>query len=108
MRPTTATTRYEALAQFRNWLRVAPPGTSQCYHEGFLAEDRFAPIYGADETVHHFTPVEPFHSLASAVLEAATRDRYILLSQRRVAEGHFLYMATRTAVAFKKGLTDAS
>ncbi len=75
------------LAAFTEWLDNADHGDVLIYHKGYLVVDR------GDVTGDH--PVEPYHSIALAAMQAK-RNGLVLLTQRKRAPYAYDYIATRT------------
>lgn len=69
---------------FEHWLTGAPAGQSWCYHQGYLAVDREQ--FGGSEVA----------ALAQRAWRAS-EEGFVLLTQRRLGEGSYEYLATRTA-----------
>lgn len=92
----------EALRHYRYWLAHAKPGAAYAYHHGLLAADRFQLTHVDSAGVGAFRPVEPFHSLAQAVLESATQDDYVSLYQKRLGPAEYLYVAVRNGKEFSE------
>ncbi len=83
--------------EFRLWLKRSSPSSQTVYHRGNLAGDRAGKIEYDGEAVKRVPTVysEAVTNVASAAWRAMEK-RYVLLTQRKVGEARFEYLATRT------------
>ncbi len=91
--------------EFAFWLKNSSPRSQVIYHYGSLARDRAAKLVYEGEIVKQIPTAysQAVDYLASAAWQA-TRHHYVLLTQRRVNESSFEYLATRTGVLFPQTL----
>jgi hypothetical protein len=94
--------------EFTFWLEHSSPTSQVIYHYGSLAEDRAGKLVSEDGIVKQI-PTAYSQAVDYVALAAwlAMRDRYVLLSQRRVNESNVEYLATRTGVSFPQTLFPA-
>lgn len=78
---------------FTDWLRGAREGHSVAYYEGFLALDRW--LMGEAGTWLYYKP-NPEVSRVGLRAWRAYEARYVHLTQQRVSDGLYVYIATRT------------
>lgn len=69
------------------WLASAPTGAELMYHEGSLARDRVVPKVG-----QNWYATTQLDETATTLWNAAAMG-YVELTQRRVAEGKYQYLA---------------
>ena len=75
--------------EFALWLKRSPPNSQTVYHRGSLARDR------AGKFLYPTIYSEAVTNVASAAWRAM-ENHYVLLTQRKVGEARFEYLATRT------------
>ena len=80
--------------EFALWLKRSPPDSQTVYHRGSLARDRAGKLICEDETVPTIYS-EAVTNVASAA-RRAMENHDVLLTQRKVGEARFEYLATRT------------
>jgi hypothetical protein len=87
--------------EFGFWLEHSSPASQVVYHCGSLPRDRFGKLAYDGETVKQIptTYSQAVDYMAWAAWQAM-RGRFVLLTQRRVNESSFEYLATRTGVSF--------
>ncbi len=94
--------------EFAFWLEHSSPTSQIMYHHGSLAGDRAGKLVYEGEIV---TQIRTIYSQAvdyvALVAWQAMRDRYVVLTQRRVSDSNFEYLATRTGVPFPQTLASA-
>ncbi len=78
--------------EFALWLRHSLPNSQIVYHRGNLSRDRAGNLVFNGETVS-----EAVEYVASAAWRAM-ENHHILLTQRKVGEASFEYLATRTSL----------
>ncbi len=95
-------------SEFSFWLEHSSPTSQVIYHRGSLPRDRSGKHVYDGETVKQ---VQTTYSQAVDYMAwaawRAMRGRYVLLTQRRVNETSFEYLATRTGVSFPQNLASA-
>ncbi len=91
--------------EFAFWLKNSSPRSQVIYHYGSLARDRAGKLVYEGEIVKQIPTAysQAVDYVASAAWQA-TRHHYVLLTQRRVNESSFEYLATRTGVSFPQTL----
>ena len=91
--------------EFAFWLEHSSPTNQVIYHYGSLPRDRTGKLVHEGEIVKQI-PTAFSQAVDYVALAAwqAMRDHYILLTQRRVNESKFEYLATRTGVSFPRTL----
>ena len=92
-------------SEFGCWLETSSPASQVVYHCGSLPRDRFGKHVYDGDTVRQIptTYSQAVDYMAWAAWQAM-RGRYVLLTQRRVNESDFEYLATRTGVAVPRSL----
>jgi hypothetical protein len=82
---------------FQAWLNTAPAGDAIIWHTGFLARQRRAwtELRGHHHRFRHGA-VPGLDQLAREVAKAADQG-LVVLFQHRVSEGHYKYLAVRSA-----------
>ncbi len=85
--------------EFALWLRHSRPNSQTVYHRGNLSRDRAGNLVIDGETVKQIPTVysEAVEYVASAVWRAM-KNHDVLLTQRKVGEASFEYLATRTSL----------
>ncbi len=85
--------------EFALWLNHSLPNSQTVYHRGNLARDRAGKLVYDGETVKAVPTVysEAVAYVASAAWRAM-ENHYVLLTQRKVGEARFVYLATRTSL----------
>ena len=91
--------------EFAFWLEHSSPTSQVIYHCGSLPRDRSGKHVYDGETVKQIrtTYSQAVDYMAWAAWQAMRRH-YVLLTQRRVGESDFEYLATRTGVSFPQTL----
>ena len=91
--------------EFAFWLERSSPTSHVIYHYGSLPRDRSGKLLYEGETVKQI-PTVYSQAVDYVALAAwrAMRGHYVLLTQRRVNESNFEYLATRTGVSFPQTL----
>ena len=86
--------------EFAFWLEHSSPTNQVIYHYGSLAGDRAGKLVSKGEIIKQL-PTTYSQAVDYVALAAwqAVRDHYVLLTQRRVSESKFEYLATRTSVS---------
>ena len=87
--------------EFAFWLEHSSPTNQVIYHYGILPRDRTGKLVSGGEIVKQ-NPTAYSQAVDYVALAAwqAMREHYVLLTQRRLNEFKFEYLATRTAVSF--------
>ncbi len=95
-------------SEFSFWLEHSSPTSQVIYHRGSLPRDRFGKHVYDGDTVRQIptTYSQAVDYMAWAAWQAM-RGRYVLLTQRRVNESDFEYLATRTGVAMPRSLASS-
>ena len=91
--------------EFAFWLENSSPTSQVIYHYGSLTGDRAGKLASKGEIVKQ--PATAYSQAVDYVALAAwqaMRDHYVVLTQRRVNESEFEYLATRTNVSFPRTL----
>ena len=85
--------------EFALWLKSSPPNSQTVYHRGNLAWDRAGKIVYADKAFKLVPTVysEAVTNVASAAWRAM-ENHHVLLTQYKVADDGFEYLARRTAI----------
>ena len=85
--------------EFALWLRHSRPNSQTVYHRGNLSRDRAGNLVFDGETVKQIPTVysEAVEYVASAAWRAM-ENHHVLLTQRKVGEASFEYLATRTSL----------
>ena len=81
--------------EFALWLKRSPPNSQTVYHRGNLARDRAGKFVCEDETIPTVYS-DAVEFVASAAWQAM-ENHDVLLTQRKVGEARFEYLARRTA-----------
>ena len=91
--------------EFAFWLEHSSPTSQVIYHYGILPRDRTGKFVSEGEVVKQI-PTVYSQAVDYVALAAwrAMRGHYVLLTQRRVNESHFEYLATRTDISFPQTL----
>ena len=93
--------------EFAFWLEHSSPTSQVIYHCGSLPRDRSGKhVYDGDGETVKWAPTaysQAVEYMARAAWQAM-RGHYVLLTQRRVNELNFEYLATRTGVSFPQTL----
>ncbi len=91
--------------EFAFWLEHSSPTSQIMYHYGSLAGDRAGKLVSKGEIIKQL-PTAYSQAVDYVALAAwqAMRDHYVVLTQRRVNESKFEYLATRTSVSFPRTL----
>ncbi len=92
-------------SEFSFWLERSSPTSQVIYHRGSLPRDRFGKHVYDGDTVKQ---IPTTYSLAVDYMAwaawRAMRGHYVHLTQRKVNESNFEYLATRTGVAIPRSL----
>ena len=91
--------------EFAFWLERSSPTSQVIYHYGSLPRDRFGKLLYEGEIVKQIPTVnsQAVDYVALAAWQAM-RGHYVFLTQRRVNESNFEYLATRTSVSIPQTL----
>ena len=88
-------------SEFGFWLERSSPASQVIYHRGNLPRDRFGKcVYDGDTVKQVPTTYSQAVDYMAWAAWQAMRGRFVLLTQRRVNESSFEYLATRTGVSF--------
>ena len=88
-------------SEFAFWLERSSPASQVVYHCGSLPRDRFGKhVYDGDTVKQIPTTYSQAVDYMAWAAWQAMRGRFVLLTQRRVNESSFEYLATRTGVSF--------
>ncbi len=84
-----------AVDNFYQWLKVAKAGDVCIYHTGLLMADRMKRQWSDNGTLQGHKLDRTLEDLRKAVLTAAAH-KDVLLTQRKISDGLYEYLATRT------------
>ena len=88
-------------SEFGFWLERSSPASQVIYHRGSLPRDRSGKhVYDGDTVKQVPTTYSQAVDYMAWAAWQAMRGRFVLLTQRRVNESSFEYLATRTDVSF--------
>ncbi len=91
--------------EFAFWLEHSSPTSQVIYYYGSLPRDRSGKLVYEGEIIKQI-PTAYSQAVDYVALAAwqAMRSHYVFLTQRRVNESNFEYLATRTDVSFPQTL----
>ncbi len=92
--------------EFARWLEQSLPNSQVIYHRGNLAWDRAGKlVYEGDAVRQVPTVFSEAVDYVAATAWQAMENRYVLLTQSKVGEARFDYVAIRTGVSIPASRT---